>query len=95
MMLACIELAKDDRDTEVVFLTRSKENPIPCSFKSIFIGEQPNRTQWTEIVKDAGLDVVIPVRDPQTVYDVDLPIIGWIPDFQHLRLPEFFDPGEI
>jgi glycosyltransferase involved in cell wall biosynthesis len=94
MMLACLELAKDDRDTEVIFLSRSKVNTLPCSFKSIFIGEQPNRTQWTESVKDAGLDVIIPVRD-HTVYDVDLPFVGWIPDFQHLRLPELFDPGEI
>jgi glycosyltransferase involved in cell wall biosynthesis len=94
IMLACIELAKDDRDAEVIFLTRSKENPIPCSFKSIFIGEYPNRTQWTEGIKDAGLDVVIPVRD-HTVYEVDLPFVGWIPDFQHLRLPELFDAGDI
>ncbi len=93
MMLACLELAKDDRDTEVIFLSRSEES-TPHRFKSIFVGEQPNRTQWTESVKDAGLDVVIPVRD-QTVYDVDLPFVGWIPDFQHLRLPELFDPGDI
>jgi len=94
MMLGCLELARDDRDTEVVFLSRSEENPPPNPFKSIFIGEHPNPTQWTESVKDAGLDVVIPVRD-KTVYDVDLPFVGWIPDFQHLRLPELFDPGDI
>jgi glycosyltransferase involved in cell wall biosynthesis len=94
MMFACVELAKDDRDTEVIFLSRSKENPPPSRFKSIFIGEQPNRIQWTESLEDACLDVVIPVRD-HTVYDVDLPFVGWIPDFQHLRLPEQFDPGEI
>jgi glycosyltransferase involved in cell wall biosynthesis len=94
MMLACLELAKADRDIEVVFLSRSEENGPPSSFKSVFIGEQTNRTQWTEIVENTGLDVIIPVRD-QTIYDVDLPIVGWIPDFQHLRLPEFFDPEEI
>ena len=36
----------------------------------------------------------LPVRD-YTVHDVDLPFVGWIPDFQHLRLPELFDPAEI
>ena len=54
MMLACIELAKDDSDTEVIFLSRSKENTPPYPFKSIFIGEQPDRAQWTESMKDAG-----------------------------------------
>jgi glycosyltransferase involved in cell wall biosynthesis len=94
MMIACLELATDDQGPEVVFLSRSKENMPPSSFKSIFIGEYPNRTQWIESLKKASLDVVIPVRDP-TVYDVDSPFVGWIPDFQHLRLPEFFDPGDI
>jgi glycosyltransferase involved in cell wall biosynthesis len=94
MMLACLELAKTDRDLEIIFLSRSRENPLRSNFKSIFIGEQPNRKEWTESVKDAGLDVVMPVRD-QTVYDVELPFVGWIPDFQHLRLPELFDPAEI
>ena len=63
MMLTCLELVKDDRDTEVIFLSRSKENMPPNSFKSIFIGEQPDRAQWRERMKDAGLDVVIPVCD--------------------------------
>src|ERR1700751_2041170 len=94
MMLACLELAKDDRDTEVVFLLRSTENTPPSSFKSIFVGEQPDRNQWTESLKDAGLDVIIPVRD-HTVFDVDLPFVGWIPDFQHLRLPELFHPADM
>jgi len=94
MMLACVELAKEQSDTEVIFLSRSKESTPPSTFKSIFIGEQPDRTQWTESLKDAALDVVIPVRD-HTVFDVDLPFVGWIPDFQHLRLPELFDPAEI
>jgi glycosyltransferase involved in cell wall biosynthesis len=94
MMVACVELAKEHGDIEVIFLSRSKENTPPSTFKSIFIGEQPDRTQWTECLKDTALDVVIPVRD-HTVFDVDLPFVGWIPDFQHLRLPELFDPAEI
>jgi glycosyltransferase involved in cell wall biosynthesis len=94
MMLACLELANDDNDVEVIFLSRSKQSTPPRAFKSIFIGEQPDRMQWTESLKDAALDVVIPVRD-HTVFDVELPFVGWIPDFQHLRLPELFDPAEI
>jgi glycosyltransferase involved in cell wall biosynthesis len=98
MMLACLELAKDNNadnnDIEVIFLSRSRVDTLPRSFNSIFVGEQPNRSEWTEGIKDAGLDVIIPVRD-YTVYDVDLAFVGWIPDFQHLRLPELFDPGEI
>ena len=91
MMLACLDLARDDSDTEVIFLSRSEEITPPSSFKSIFIGERP---QWIERVKEAGVDVVIPVRD-QMVFDVDLPFVGWFPDFQHLRLPELFDPEDI
>jgi glycosyltransferase involved in cell wall biosynthesis len=94
MMLGCLELAKQDSDTEVIFLSRSEGNPIPSSFKSIFIGEQPDPSQWAASVKDAGLDVVIPVRD-HVVFDLDLPFVGWIPDFQHLRLPELFSSSEI
>src|ERR1700682_678970 len=75
MMLARLELAKADRDLEVVFLSRWEENGPPSSFKSVFIGEQTNRTQWTEIVEKTGLEVIIPIRD-QTIYDVDLPIVG-------------------
>ena len=46
MMLACLELAKDNRDMEVIFLSRSKETTPANSSKSVFIGEQPDRTQW-------------------------------------------------
>ena len=94
MMLACLELANEDRKLQVIFLSRSEQNTPPKSFESIFIGEHHDRARWTESVKDAGLDVVIPVRD-HTVFDVDLPFVGWIPDFQHLRLPELFDPLDI
>jgi glycosyltransferase involved in cell wall biosynthesis len=98
MLLSCLELAKngseDNGDVDVIFLSRSKVNALPSPFRSIFVGEQPDRTQWSEGIKDAGLDVVVPVRD-YTVFDVDLPFVGWIPDFQHLRLPELFDQGEI
>ena len=92
MMLACLELAKDNRDMEVIFLSRSKENLPSNSFKSIFIGERHDRAQWIESVRNLGLDAIIPVRD-QTVFDIDLPFVGWIPDFQHLRFPELFDGG--
>jgi glycosyltransferase involved in cell wall biosynthesis len=97
MMFACLELAKDDRAAEIIFLSRSEVSTLSTlrgSFKSIFVGVQPNRTQWTESIKDACLDVIIPIRD-HTAYDVDLPFVGWIPDFQHLRYPELFDPEDI
>ena len=91
MMLACLDLAKADGTTKLIFLSRSEEITPPSSFKSVFVGERPH---WIERVKDAGVDVVIPVRD-HTVYDVDLPFVGWIPDFQHLRLPELFTAEEL
>jgi len=98
MMLACLELAKDNSeknsDIEVIFLSRSRANTPTTAVKSVFIGEQPNRAEWLEGTKDLRLDVIIPVRD-YTVYDVESAFVGWIPDFQHFRLPELFDPSEI
>jgi glycosyltransferase involved in cell wall biosynthesis len=98
MMLASLELAKADKekngDIEVTFLRRSSTDVVSTAFKSAFVGEQPNRAEWLEGIKDLGLDVIVPIRD-YTVYDVDLPFVAWIPDFQHLRLPELFDPSEI
>ncbi|MFZ4680896.1 MAG: glycosyltransferase family 4 protein [Terrimicrobiaceae bacterium] len=58
---------------------------------------KPARLPFT--ADEHGLDVLLPVIYPTAEEDIAprgrCASIGWIPDFQHARLPEFFDPGEI
>lgn len=57
---------------------------------------QPN---WIELtMEQRKLDVVLPVVYAASTAPTKQTTgkqIGWIPDFQHLYLPEFFEPGEI
>lgn len=41
----------------------------------------------------SGADVLF--GDANQMHDFGAPWIGWIPDFQHRALPEYFDPAEI
>jgi glycosyltransferase involved in cell wall biosynthesis len=58
---------------------------------------KPARLPFTADVH--GLDVLLPVIYPTAEEDIAprgrCASVGWIPDFQHARLPEFFDPREI
>ncbi|MFZ4779478.1 MAG: glycosyltransferase family 4 protein [Terrimicrobiaceae bacterium] len=58
---------------------------------------KPARLPFT--ADEHGLDVLLPVIYPTAQEDIvprgRCASVGWIPDFQHARLPEFFDPGEI
>ena len=58
---------------------------------------KPARLPFT--ADEHGLDVLLPVIYPTAQEDIAprgrCASVGWIPDFQHARLPEFFDPGEI
>ena len=58
---------------------------------------KPARLPFTADVH--GLDILLPVIYPTAEEDIAprgrCASVGWIPDFQHARLPEFFDPGEI
>lgn len=53
-----------------------------------------NRADPFDVARRAGLDVVLP-----TAYvplrQGRLRSVGWIPDFQHVHLPHFFQPGEL
>jgi len=58
---------------------------------------KPGRLPFT--ADEHGLDVLLPVIYPTAQQDLAprgrCASVGWIPDFQHAFLPEFFDPSEI
>ncbi len=58
---------------------------------------KPARLPFT--ADEHGMDVLLPVIYPTAQYDMvprgRCATVGWIPDFQHAFLPEFFDPSEI
>jgi glycosyltransferase involved in cell wall biosynthesis len=46
------------------------------------------------VARLAGMDVVLPLYSPSAL-GVGLRTVGWIPDFMHRFLPEFFSPDEL
>ncbi len=79
---------------EIHYLKRC--NP-PAELK----GEELYSTIWRhrssqvkQAIEKLSIDFLFPVIDPR---DLDMPtaIIGWIPDFQHKYMPDFFQESEI
>ena len=99
MMLGCMELAITGA-SDVLFLSRSKQHDFTTVFPSVFINEHPTDgyeelSKWKDVIADTRAQILIPIRD-STVDDIgDTPFVGWIPDFQHERLPAFFDKNDI
>ena len=66
-------------------------------FRKLTGNLKPARLPFTADVH--GLDVLLPVIYPTAEEDIAprgrCASVGWIPDFQHACLPEFFDPREI
>jgi len=54
-------------------------------------GNAPPAVWWAAIRR--GVDVLLPVVGPPR-WTCNVPTVGWIPDFQHVQLPEFFPPSE-
>jgi glycosyltransferase involved in cell wall biosynthesis len=46
---------------------------------------------WEQRLADARLDVLMFGRSPAAL---NIPTLGWLPDFQHHHLPEMFEPEE-
>jgi glycosyltransferase involved in cell wall biosynthesis/GT2 family glycosyltransferase len=68
----------------IVFLSREGKIEVPAEFQGVPFTSVAGRK-----ASDIDLDVVLPVRD-EAVHDIHTAKIGWIPDFQHCRLPELF-----
>jgi glycosyltransferase involved in cell wall biosynthesis len=46
-------------------------------------------------LKEAGVDFLFTTHLPENWAPPSIPVIAWIPDFQHLRMPEFFSKSDI
>lgn len=71
-------------DDQIVFLSRDGKIDVPEQFQ-----ELPFASVAWRNGANLDFDVVLPVRD-KVVREIPIPKVGWIPDFQHYRLPELF-----
>lgn len=101
-----IVLAREDASAD--FRKAVNDNPFVeihylkrCNPPAGLQGEALNSRIWEhrsnevrQAVRQYGIDIIFPVIDPR---DLDLPtkVIGWIPDFQHRYLPEYFQTSEL
>ncbi|HEU4679096.1 MAG TPA: glycosyltransferase, partial [Terrimicrobiaceae bacterium] len=69
---------------QILFLSRDGKIAVPEEFQAI-----PFASIAGAAAANLGFDVVLPVRD-EAVREIRAAKIGWIPDFQHCRLPELF-----
>jgi hypothetical protein len=67
---------------------------LPAGAKSIRVGgSQPTAKDIETIVAEYGIDVVLPVTELLTP-ETACARIGWIPDFQHRRLSQYFSEDQ-
>jgi glycosyltransferase involved in cell wall biosynthesis len=67
---------------------------LPAAVKAIRVeGSQPTAKDIEAIVAQHGIDVVLPVTELLTP-ETACARIGWIPDFQHRRLPQYFSEDQ-
>ena len=76
-------------DNRLVFLTRGGNIGPPDRVQSACFASVLQAYITSGRVSEFGFDVVLPVRD-NAVHDIPTAKVGWIPDFQHYRLPELF-----
>ncbi|HEY5792075.1 MAG TPA: glycosyltransferase [Chthoniobacterales bacterium] len=93
MMLASLDLA-DFGETEVVFLRRNPDIIPPAKIAVSDIPWSPTREEWEAIQRRERLDAIVPVRD-FSLEHILVAQVGWIPDFQHVHLPEIFSAEEL
>jgi len=100
--------AQDAEDVELTLLFK-KQAPagidlpgLPLQPPRHFPGEvtwrkltdAPNKSGFSETARAHGLDVILPIITlPEPIREAAT--IGWIPDFQDRRLPQFFPPAEL
>ena len=80
--------------------------PLPIVENSVFGARSKwARLQWVShrcLKRDVVVDAVLKWHDISVLshshrpgFGATVPAIGWIPDFQHVHLPEFFRPEEV
>jgi glycosyltransferase involved in cell wall biosynthesis/GT2 family glycosyltransferase len=81
-------------EDRLVFLAREGKIGLPDRVQSASFASVVRAYATTGRVSDFGFDVVLPVRD-NAVHDIPTAKVGWIPDFQHYRLPELFSLNDL
>lgn len=82
------------RPEDLEILSKEK-NPYPgLGIHSRLLPEQPLRLRWTLLKWRGDFRVILPVRD-RMAEKIKTPMLGWIPDFQHLALPDYFSRKEL
>jgi hypothetical protein len=67
---------------------------LPAGANSLRVeGSQPTAKDIEALVAEHGIDVVLPVTELLTP-ETPCARIGWIPDFQHRRLPQYFSEDQ-
>lgn len=95
-----------DAGADVVFFTHKQEN-VPAKITALFppaphyfpgewtlrkLGGRKEKDTLPAFAKEHGVDVLLPVVGNRSMNGV--PSIGWIPDFQHLHLPDLYDTAQ-
>jgi len=89
-MVNALASAADARcDVAVVSGARSSLAELPPMVRSLRLEGRVSPNDVQRVVAEEKLDVLLPITEallPAT----DCALIGWIPDFQHRRLPQYF-----
>ncbi len=111
MMLRSLDSVCDQADIELYFLSSSDAEDHPTSAKLIQLAPAKSRvlrgalrlrhllhlgnnSDPFSIAQKNGIDVLLPLLDVPP-WEVTSKLIGWIPDLQHVHLPEFFSEPEL
>lgn len=82
------------RPEDLEILSKEK-NPYPeLGITSRLLPNRPLPLRWTLFAWRGDFDVILPVRD-RMADKIQAPMLGWIPDFQHLALPDHFSKKEL
>jgi glycosyltransferase involved in cell wall biosynthesis len=91
-LLAALAVADKPNGTELVFFRFNTAIVPPVGIQVCDLQATPSANSWINHQRSLDIDVVLPLLH------CDLPpykaAIGWIPDFQHIHLPQLFAPQE-
>jgi glycosyltransferase involved in cell wall biosynthesis len=94
MMLACLSLARANHEGEIFFLSGRTDLEIGPEFRRLDLPKDIDAAGFAEILRTHEIEATIPVRD-HLVHEIPGAKVGWVPDFQHFRLPELFTEENI
>jgi len=76
-------------------LLSRRKNPYPeLGIASRLLPDQPLALRWALFRWRGDFKIILPVRD-RMADKIQSPMLGWIPDFQHLALPDYFSKKEL